>query len=480
MSPVLFHRLRLNFIGVKVPALLLTILSIGFCVSCNEKKTESPRPDYIIFSGTLTNPNSNALTVSDLSYNEVLSIQVEENGAFNDTLKLATGYYNLNDGKERTPVFFQSGLSLHLTLTTDSFDESIRYEGDGAPENNYLAQKALLQESFGMKNYYGYYAKLSEDSFLNLADSLQQVKQAFLKKQSEDLNPDFVQMETEAMRYDYLRKLGNYESMRRFVTKVPDFRVSNTYPALYTTIDFSDERKLNIPGHSGIADAYVRSVANKKDDTDTADYYLTYMRVMDHLIESEKLKESLAYSLSKSGLESTEYPKALYQRLKKVIKDPVMVAKIDEKRSNMRQIAPGMMSPNFEFENMEGQRISLRSLRGQLVYIDVWATWCLPCIHEIPHLQELEKSMHGKEITFVSICKNDEKSKWEHMVTEKDLGGIQLFAHEEDDQSFFDTYMVNGIPRFILIDASGKIVDADAKRPSNPELSEQLNALLAE
>lgn len=463
---------------MKTPVLFFNVLFICFCVSCKEKQTETTRQDYIIFSGTLTKPNSSTLTISDLFYNEVLSIPVEENGTFNDTLWLSTGYYNLNDGMERTPIYFKAGKNLDLTLNTDSFDESIVYDGLGAPENNYLAQKALLEESFGMKNYYGYYAKLDEASFLQLADSLQGVKHDFLQARSGDLEPDFVKEEAIALKYDYIRKLGNYESMRRFITKEPEFKVSEDYPKLYIDIDFSDDDKISIPGHTGIADAYVRSVAKKQIEEDTSDYFLAYMHVMDHMIESGKLKELLAYSLSKGGIESTGHPKALYQGLKKAIKDSAMIVQIDEKRTKLRRISPGMMSPNFEFNNAEGQSVSLRSLRGQLVYIDIWATWCLPCINEIPYLQELEESLKDREIHFVSICKNDEKSKWEAMVSEKELGGIQLFASEEDDEDFFDTYMVNGIPRFILVDAKGKIIDADAKRPSNPELIEQINDLL--
>jgi hypothetical protein len=59
------------------------------------------------------------------------------------------------------------------------------------------------------------------------------------------------------------------------------------------------------------------------------------------------------------------------------------------------------------------------------------------------------------------------------MVEDKKLGGIQLFAPNEGIP-FFKDYSVQGIPRFILIDKNGKIIDGNAKRPSNPELQKEI------
>jgi len=56
------------------------------------------------------------------------------------------------------------------------------------------------------------------------------------------------------------------------------------------------------------------------------------------------------------------------------------------------------------------------------------------------------------------------------MITEKELGGIQLFADNNWKSKFVTDYVISGIPRFILIDPEGKIVNANAPRPSDPEL----------
>ena len=138
------------------------------------------------------------------------------------------------------------------------------------------------------------------------------------------------------------------------------------------------------------------------------------------------------------------------------------------------------VSPTFNYENHKGGNTKLEDLKGKYVYIDVWATWCGPCRAEIPSLKKVEEKYHDKNIAFVSISIDVDKDheKWKKFVSDKELGGIQLFADKNWNSEFMMSYGINSIPRFILIDPNGKIVKSDAARPSNPELQKQLDALL--
>lgn len=138
------------------------------------------------------------------------------------------------------------------------------------------------------------------------------------------------------------------------------------------------------------------------------------------------------------------------------------------------------VSPLFDYENHKGGSTKLTDLKGKYVYIDVWATWCGPCIREIPALKKVEEKYHGKNIEFVSISVDVAKDhdKWKKFVDDKALGGIQLFADKNWTSDFIKSFGINSIPRFILIDPNGKVVKSDAARPSNAELQKQLDALL--
>ncbi|MEM6807440.1 MAG: TlpA disulfide reductase family protein, partial [Bacteroidota bacterium] len=141
----------------------------------------------------------------------------------------------------------------------------------------------------------------------------------------------------------------------------------------------------------------------------------------------------------------------------------------------------GKVSPKFTaYENYAGGVSSLDDYKGTYVYIDIWATWCAPCIKEIPHLKKLEESYHDENITFISISVDQEMAydKWKAMIEDKELKGVQLLADNAMDSPFMKAYLVESIPRFILIDPEGKIIHADAPRPSEPELRELLDEFL--
>jgi len=139
----------------------------------------------------------------------------------------------------------------------------------------------------------------------------------------------------------------------------------------------------------------------------------------------------------------------------------------------------GAPSPKFNYPNTKGENVSLDDLKGKYVYIDVWATWCGPCKREIPFLKELNKEYQGKNIAIVSLSidKAEHKEKWLKMVEDEGLKGIQIMADKDWSSDFVTSYNITGIPRFILIDDEGNILDANAPRPSDPRLKEIFNDL---
>jgi thiol-disulfide isomerase/thioredoxin len=83
------------------------------------------------------------------------------------------------------------------------------------------------------------------------------------------------------------------------------------------------------------------------------------------------------------------------------------------------------------------------SLKGKYVYIDVWATWCGPCL-QVPFLQKVEEQYQGKNIEFVSISVDNikDREKWSNLVNKKQLGGIQLLADKEFNSEFIKQYSI--------------------------------------
>jgi thiol-disulfide isomerase/thioredoxin len=134
---------------------------------------------------------------------------------------------------------------------------------------------------------------------------------------------------------------------------------------------------------------------------------------------------------------------------------------------------------NFNSEDSQGNLVSLSSFRGKVVYIDFWATWCAPCLAEIPALKKLQATYEGKDVVFVSasIDSEKDKSKWKKMVQDKQLSGVQVFIGIE--APILSEYKINSIPKFFVIDKAGNVINTNAPRPSQTaDIQKLINSLL--
>ncbi|MDR6784508.1 thiol-disulfide isomerase/thioredoxin [Pedobacter africanus] len=155
----------------------------------------------------------------------------------------------------------------------------------------------------------------------------------------------------------------------------------------------------------------------------------------------------------------------------------------DEQRTKMKmfkvragvQVAGGDWI-DFSYPDRNGKMHKLSDNLGKVVLIDVWATWCKPCLAEQPALEALEKSFEGKDVVFISLSIDTDKAKWKQMIEEEKLSGLHLYSNNQG--AFLKDYEVESVPRFILFDKNGKTVSFNAARPSDPKLKELITSKL--
>lgn len=134
----------------------------------------------------------------------------------------------------------------------------------------------------------------------------------------------------------------------------------------------------------------------------------------------------------------------------------------------------GQKAPVFELLSIDGKKVSLNDLLGKYVILDFWASWCGPCIGEIPNLKNVYKEYkdRGLEIVSISCDKNDKN--WKDAVSKEGLTWVQLTSKGTD---IFKKYGVRGIPRIMLLDKSGKII-ADELRGA--AIEREVNKVISE
>lgn len=305
------------------------------------------------FQAIITNKNSDVISILE-NRKTIQEIKIDSNGIFKATFPINEGLYLFSDGKKQVQLFLKPNYDLKMTANASNFEETVKFEGKGCLENNFMIEQTLVTRKTNFESMLA----LDEANFNTIFEERKSAELAKIDQAGLDLN---------------------FASMLR--------------TGLLSSLD-------------------------------------RLQKYHDKIISTKKLENN--------------------------------------------------KSANFEYVNFAGGKTKLEDLKGKYIYIDIWATWCGPCRAEIPSLKKVEEKYKGKNIEFVSISVDVEKDfeKWKTLVKDKSLGGIQLFADKDWNSDFIKAFGITSIPRFILIDPSGNVVDADAARPSDLKLQEKLDLVL--
>lgn len=359
--------------------------------------------------------------------------------------------------------FLAPGEDLALSYSVKKGEKEIAYSGSLAEENQFL-------------NQVGFYRV----PVLNYKD---RDIQACTRK----VDSVLVENRDKLKRTTLSKEFKEWENKRIWINSFAGLlRVPIIDTALYLqTIRrelVEDSTYLAIPAYREFLDQYIRMLVqvNGKsskifEGTELADRRLEC--ILGNIKEPTLLSYLVDMTLFHFGEQGIEKYKNVYNQY---VKNPKRLALFAEACRKAERIAPGQPCPDFQFADNTGKTVALKDLKGKFVYLDIWATWCGPCKGEMPSLQLLEKRFEGKDILFVSLSvdRNKDIELWKQTIEKMGLGGIQLHLGEDWDwlKNFMPASM--SVPRFILLDREGKIIDASMSRPSDKVTAERLEALL--
>ncbi|MCF8370465.1 MAG: TlpA family protein disulfide reductase [Bacteroidales bacterium] len=399
----------------------------------------------------------------------------DADGLFRFSINLKEGdYYSFSHGRENTVLYLQPGDSVYLTLNPEEFDESIVYSGLGSEKNNYLAQRYLKDEELRSNNQQIWL--LPADSFLMEVEANHVVMQALLDSYNtlSKFQLDFLNSEKARLTLGNAIEKMKYPQYHQFYTKETNVELPDDYYAFVADIDITnkDYRKLN--EFTSYFDYLVEYKAMQLVENDKTianrghSRTLARLKVLPGLISDQ---EELNKALYKTMAEHVAYSDinnidSLVQDFKLLCKDSVSIANIDSTLKSWESLAAGMPAPDFSCVDLDGKEYKLSGFLGKYVYLDIWATWCGPCLREIPELEKMHEEYADKNIAIISISIDDTPEPWRKMVTEDNMAGLQMYANGAWKSDVAVLYKVRSIPRFILIDTEGMIINVRAERPS--------------
>ena len=140
-----------------------------------------------------------------------------------------------------------------------------------------------------------------------------------------------------------------------------------------------------------------------------------------------------------------------------------MAAASDPMRARAEHFAenPGLslhkMAPAFEVKTADGSHFNLDNMTGRVVLIDFWATWCGPCMEELPHLQKIAKEFSGEPLVIISVSWDSDETKWRDFIAKHEMTWVQF---RDADHKLTERFGVPSIPHYFTIDSDGVLTGA--------------------
>ena len=364
-------------------------------------------------------------------------------------------------------VYLERGDRASVSFSGKDFKGTFAFEGEMEPAVKYLntvVLTALPDEDYALP-FDEYVKKLEKKE----AEAVKLLEASGVSKAG-----NFEEIEKGRIRYSYATQLLMYPLGHRLMAQDMDYQPDQKYYDVLDTYVVADDLLADLDQYREfIAEAAHVLDADNRDETAAYPRAVAQMRFIADRFEAGKTRDVLLHRLANAyvtrfGIEDIQDMENIYRTY---VQDPVLVAKYDAAREKWNLASDGKPSPDFKGVDVNGKEYTLADFRGKYVYIDVWATWCGPCRQEIPYLKKLDEDYKDAQIVFLSLSVDQDKAKWEKMVKEQSMSGVQL--HIGQNSSFQQAYKIEGIPHFILLDREGRIIDKKMSRPSMDEVTRE-------
>ena len=432
----------------KMKKTILTILAFGL-ICCTPQRHDTQH-----ITITTDDAADRKMILVPMGSNEGPVEMTAENGAYSASVATSeTGFYNLVSVKGYGQTIIPHYVPVTKGEATSylTFGEGGMLSLDGSKDNRALAAYTAVYAA----NSRALWALQRGD-----AEGGRAIIEAFITKADSIINATRCsKLVAEYIKvWAYISAYDNYGSLLRIVGMAPEempYTRDELLPAPYTVLNspiaalFPNTPSVVyscIPDKSNLDSALIYI---EQHYTDTTLVAKVKDNVVSHYVSRYDYREGFDKGLERLQAATERY--AL---------DPRHVADFVKLRSTV----PGQPFPDgIVLKDREGNVVDFSTFRGKYVYIDMWASWCVPCLREVPVLQQLEKNLKNKKVAFVSISIDANDEVWKKKMDEKNMHGHQLW---NPGSTLGSALNVKGIPFFAIYDPDGNLYMHGAPRPS--------------
>ena len=455
--------------------IVTSIAVISLLAACGEKAAEG-KVDYAVLSGKVSSVDAKGENqkLLLLQNDEVVKeIPVQADGTFRDTIREIGDnhfYYLVENPAVQTPLYLANGTNMELTLNEEVSKTMV--SGSQTKQTQYLIERnSFINDRINGadSNLFGQKPQEFKENVKAFFAELDKKLKAY------GFDEEFVKNQEKWTNYKFVEYLTIFPTYHRY-TSGNEAILPDDFYAERDGIDYDNAEEFRtIDTYRDLVRSKFYTIINNPHDAENIKKFISEVNAL----KSDNIRADLAKGTFQLISPNSTVNKEIFDFINKNVTDEKVKEAAKKAYDVATKLTSGSPSPKFSnYENFNGGTTSLEDFKGKVTYIDIWATWCLPCRGEIPALKELEKKFHGKDVAFVSISIDQNKDEWKEFVKSEDLKGVQLFAENAFESQFIQDYGIRQIPTFIIIDKEGKIVNADAPRPSSDEITGLLEGLL--
>ena len=148
------------------------------------------------------------------------------------------------------------------------------------------------------------------------------------------------------------------------------------------------------------------------------------------------------------------YVDARYQSFAESNPFPEYTEALQAGMNKLSTLQPGQSAPDFTLKDLDGQAVSLSQFKDKVVLLDFWASWCGPCIADLPNLRKIKEQVAAQPVVFLNISLDANEGAWKQAIAKHEIKGVHVCSEQ-----VAQAYNVSGIPRYYLVDPQGLIVE---------------------
>lgn len=167
---------------------------------------------------------------------------------------------------------------------------------------------------------------------------------------------------------------------------------------------------------------------------------------------------------------------SLFNTLTDSVKQSHLGRNLADKIARLKAVNIGAKAPDFTLPTVDGSELRLSDLRGKVVLLDFWASWCAPCRGELPNVKKIYEKYHADGLEVVGISLDNKRENWLKAIEEEQLPWIQVSSLKAFDCDVAKTYSVQAIPRMFIIDRDGTIIGLDLR---GEKLAQRMDEIFA-